>query len=82
MYKSIEAIYENGKVSSPEMPKEKRKIRAIITFLDELPTEEGGSEIDVEKDPFFHIHELAEETGISDLAAHHDRYLYDLNRDE
>ena len=82
MYKSIEAIYENGKVTSPEMPKEKKRIRAIITFLDEFPTEEGTTEMDVEKDPFFHILELAEETGISDLAADHDRYLYGVDRDE
>lgn len=69
METSIEAVYENG----------------VFRPLTEVSLPEGGrvqlalrSAESPESDPAFNLSEIAEETGIADLAANIDHYLYGL----
>ncbi len=66
---SVRAVYKDGVFAPTQRPKLKLKEgQAVDLFIKELP--------DVENDPAFDIASLAVETGITDLAAEHDHYLY------
>jgi predicted DNA-binding antitoxin AbrB/MazE fold protein len=69
METSVRAVYKNGVFTPTQRPKLKLKEgQAVDLLIKKLP--------DVENDPAFDIASLAVETGIPDLAAEHDHYLY------
>jgi len=69
MQESVEAIYENGvfrPLTGVSLP-EGRHVHLAV-----WPVE------DYESDPAFNLTEIAEETGVVDLATNIDHYLYGL----
>ncbi|MBI3950410.1 MAG: DUF104 domain-containing protein [Acidobacteria bacterium] len=69
MNKRVEAIYENGifrPLRRVDLP-EGERVHLTMTL--------SGAET---KDPAYHLAEIAEETGIPDLATNIDHYLYGL----
>lgn len=66
---TVRAVYKGGVFTPAQRPKLKLKEgQSVDLFIKELS--------DVENDPAFDIAGLAGETGIPDLAAEHDHYLY------
>ena len=69
MREQVEAIYENGlfrPLNRVDLPEGERVYLTVITFGD------------ITKDPAYNLAEIAEETGIPDLAINIDYYLYGL----
>ena len=69
MNNSIEAIYENG-VLRPLSKLPIAEGEQVIITVHPLPKEEE------QIDPIYTIYEIAEESGIPDLATNIDHYLY------
>jgi len=69
MNNSIEAIYENG-VLRPLSKLPIAEGEQVIITVHSLPKEEE------QIDPIYTIYEIAEESGIPDLATNIDHYLY------
>ena len=69
MNNSIEAIYENG-VLRPLSKLPIAEGEQVIITIHPLPKEEE------QIDPIYTIYEIAEESGIPDLATNIDHYLY------
>jgi hypothetical protein len=76
MYKTVEGIYENGEITLTETPAANGKQKVLVTFLESITDEPQVEFGNVEDDPLFNIHLLAEETGIKDLARQHNHYIY------
>jgi predicted DNA-binding antitoxin AbrB/MazE fold protein len=69
MNESVEAIFENG-VFRPLSPVDLPEGEHV--HLKIVPSQQGA------QDPAYRLSDLAEETGISDLATNIDHYLYGL----
>lgn len=75
---SVGTIYKmvsSGRISSVKVGKG-RNMRFDLEGVKEALGKETSEVIEVTEDPLFTIHELAMDTGISDLAQNHDHYLY------
>ncbi len=73
MTASVDAIYENGvfrPIGEVTLP-EGIRVHIAVALID-------GVVNGVESDPAFNLAELAEDTGIADLATNIDHYLYGL----
>jgi hypothetical protein len=57
------------------------KLLEIIHYL-KTGAKENRKKVSVKKgkDPLFDLRKVAVETGIKDLAEHHDHYLYDVSK--
>ena len=80
--KAIKGVYDGEVVRLLEPIKVRKGTGVIVTFPQGRKKakwtmgRKGRSTTDLEKDPLFHISRLAVETGVRDLAAQHDHYLY------
>jgi hypothetical protein len=83
MYKTVEGIYEDGKITLMETPQVNGKKKVMVTFLEDIAEPSQVELGNVEDNPLFHLHEFAEHIGIKDLARNHDHYIYGTpKRDE
>lgn len=77
---SVGTIYKmviSGRIPSVKVGKG-RNMRFDPEGVKEALGTESPGVIEVTEDPLFTIHELAIDTGISDLAQNHDYYLYGI----
>ncbi len=80
--KAIRGVYDGEVVRLLEPIKVRKGTDVVVTFPEGRKRAKGATErkgrstAELEKDPLFHISRLAVETGVRDLAAQHDHYLY------
>lgn len=71
MSKEIKAVYENG-MFRPLQPVPLSEGSEVKVIIEEL------TKGDLTQDPAYNLDEIAEETGVTNLAANIDHYLYGL----
>lgn len=71
MSKEIKAVYENG-MFRPLQPVPLSEGSEVKVIIEEL------TKGDLTQDPAYNLDEIAEETGVTNLAANIDHYLYRL----
>lgn len=79
MTTQIRAVF-NGSVFCPEEPVHLELNQHYVLRI--MPIREEDASESTEQDPAYDLASLAMNTGISDLAEQHDRYLYGLPKRE
>ncbi|MBI1747042.1 MAG: antitoxin family protein [Acidobacteria bacterium] len=74
MSKVIEAVYQNGQIKPLEEIVLPENARLLVTVLEETSIPSNN----LKNDPAYNLEDIAEETGITDLAQNIDHYLYGL----